>query len=306
MLSRLTAGVLCAFLVFAPDVEAGEIQAANPAKARVFLDCSRCDEDYLRKEITFIDYVRNREDADVHVLVTTQDTGGGGRQWTVKFIGLGAYQGVEQTLIYNQPQSGDARRDACRLRRSVQARGWCDTLEHGARRSAARHLQGAEGQAIGTSSSRIRGTTGSSAINAGGDVNGEELSSGRAFRGSFSANRTTDDWRMSFRAARTIATAKFLSRTRTAARDDSQRVRDMNLNGLVVKSLTQHWSLGLVGSVNSQTFRNFDVRTRIARASSTTSSRIRIDAADADVQYTVGTTTTATARSRSTTSSRSS
>ena len=68
-------------LVFAPASGPAEIQA-QPAQregVRVFLDCDRCDEDYLRKEVTFIDYVRNREDADVHVLVTTQDTGGGGR-----------------------------------------------------------------------------------------------------------------------------------------------------------------------------------------------------------------------------------
>jgi hypothetical protein len=33
----------------------------------VFLDCDRCDGDYIRKEVTFVDYVRTREDADVHV-----------------------------------------------------------------------------------------------------------------------------------------------------------------------------------------------------------------------------------------------
>ena len=31
-----------------------------------------------------------------------------------------------------------------------------------------------------------------------------------------------------------------------------------------MKSLTQHWSLGLLGSADSQTFRNFIVKTRIA------------------------------------------
>src|SRR6266550_1621845 len=69
---------------------------------RVFLDCNRCDQEYIKKEVTFIDYVRNREDADVHVLVTTQETGGGGSQWTLKFIGLGAKnQGADQTHTYN-------------------------------------------------------------------------------------------------------------------------------------------------------------------------------------------------------------
>src|SRR6188474_2700531 len=68
---------------------------------RVFLDCDYCDEDYVHKEVTFIDYVHNREDADVHVLVSVQETGGGGMQWTLKFIGLGAFQGSDQTLTYN-------------------------------------------------------------------------------------------------------------------------------------------------------------------------------------------------------------
>ena len=106
---------------------AGELQAQIAREgARVFLDCDRCDEDYLRKEVTFIDYVRNREDADVHVLVTTQDTGGGGRQWTLKFIGLGAYQGVDQTLIYNSPQT--ATPDETRAGfAEVFKLGWCAT-----------------------------------------------------------------------------------------------------------------------------------------------------------------------------------
>src|SRR5687767_9074607 len=45
---------------------------------KVFLDCpAKCDEDFLRTEITVISYVRDRQDADVHILVTSQPTGGG-------------------------------------------------------------------------------------------------------------------------------------------------------------------------------------------------------------------------------------
>src|SRR5262245_37663389 len=98
-------------------LSAGGLQAQVPAPAppqaphpmvRVFLDCPRCDEDYLKREVTFIDYVRNREDADVHVLVTTQETGGGGVQFTLKFIGVGRFQGQDETLLYNSPQTATA------------------------------------------------------------------------------------------------------------------------------------------------------------------------------------------------------
>src|SRR5262245_15480433 len=67
---------------------------ATPSGAlKVFLDCNSCDEDFLRTEITFIDYMRDRTDADVHILVTTQGTGGGGTEYTLKFIGLGRFAG---------------------------------------------------------------------------------------------------------------------------------------------------------------------------------------------------------------------
>src|SRR5205823_14839731 len=96
----------CALALVLPDAPVRTRQQTTTATAsqmlRVFLDCNRCDDNYVKKEVTFIDYVRNREDADVHVLVTTQETGGGGNEWTLKFIGLGPKnQGADQTLTYN-------------------------------------------------------------------------------------------------------------------------------------------------------------------------------------------------------------
>jgi hypothetical protein len=72
---------------------------------RVFLDCEACDENYLRTEITFINDVRDRKEADLHVLVTTQPTGGGGTEYTLKFIGLERFAGIEQTLQYVAAQT---------------------------------------------------------------------------------------------------------------------------------------------------------------------------------------------------------
>ena len=46
----------------------------------LFLDCPTylCDMDFMRTEITFVNYVRDRRDAQVYVLVSTQETGAGG------------------------------------------------------------------------------------------------------------------------------------------------------------------------------------------------------------------------------------
>ena len=77
--ATVTATVLCATarstLLFAQE-------QADEQPVRVFLDCqgralSGCDFDLVRREIAWVDWVRNREDADVHLLVTSTRTGAG-------------------------------------------------------------------------------------------------------------------------------------------------------------------------------------------------------------------------------------
>ena len=49
------------------------------ANLSVFLDCKKgsCDRDFIKRELPFIDFVRDRKDSQVHVIVTRQRTAGG-------------------------------------------------------------------------------------------------------------------------------------------------------------------------------------------------------------------------------------
>src|SRR5262245_21088334 len=93
----------CPALAEAQNPPPTQTPAATPAPAllKVFLDCDICDSDYLKRTVTFVDYVLDRNVADVHVLVLTQGTGGGGDAWTVKFIGVGRFQDQDRTLTFN-------------------------------------------------------------------------------------------------------------------------------------------------------------------------------------------------------------
>jgi hypothetical protein len=72
----------------------------------VYLDCRRaCNEGFVRDEINFVNYVRNQEDADVHLLITNQRTGSGGEEYTLKFIGGNEFIGFDRTLIYFSAES---------------------------------------------------------------------------------------------------------------------------------------------------------------------------------------------------------
>ena len=79
----------------------GQQQAALEA-LNVFLDCQGtfCDFDHFRREIAFVNWVRDRQDAHVHILGTSQATGGGGREHTFAFLGLREFAGRSDTLRY--------------------------------------------------------------------------------------------------------------------------------------------------------------------------------------------------------------
>ena len=64
-----------------------ELRSVAP---NVYLDCERrtCDFDYIKTEITFVNYVLDRQSADVQIIVTRQQTGSGGNVYTLSFIGL--------------------------------------------------------------------------------------------------------------------------------------------------------------------------------------------------------------------------
>jgi len=257
--------LLSALLLWAGTAAA---QAPAPIQPRtllrVFLDCNRCDFSHIRREVTFVDYVRNREDADVHVLVTTQDTGGGGSQWTVKYIGLGMNQGQDQTLVYNAIQT--ATDDEIRA-------GFVELFKLGLVRYASstsiadRLRVSFKAPEIGKKVTPENDPWDYWVYRVGmsGDLNGEEQSSGRSVRGSFSANRTTDAWRLSFTGTARYNDSKFLLDDDEGGKTTFLSVsRNLETTGTVVKSLTQHWSLGIVGNALSQTFRNYIITTRAA------------------------------------------
>ncbi|NIP79239.1 MAG: hypothetical protein GWM90_08530, partial [Gemmatimonadetes bacterium] len=81
---------------------AGPARAAAqdpPDAVRVFLDCQTrgCPDDEFRTEITFVDWVRERTVADVHVILTSQDAGAG-TQYVFDLVGQGEFEGEDLRL----------------------------------------------------------------------------------------------------------------------------------------------------------------------------------------------------------------
>ena len=80
---RHPAALFAGLLLSSSVVVAQEPLPAPPAAStvRVFVDChTGCDTTYVRKELNFVDHVRDKEVADVHILITSERAGGGGEE----------------------------------------------------------------------------------------------------------------------------------------------------------------------------------------------------------------------------------
>jgi hypothetical protein len=227
-------------------------EAAREDALRVFLDCNGCDFDYLRREVPFVNYVRDRKDAEVHILVTTQFTGSGGVEYTFRFIGLGRFEHVDDELKYSAAQTltGDERRRGyievlkLGLVRYVTSTNAADRLRLVYRPENTRAQPPPPQDPWNFWSFRIRGN---------GAVNGEASSKSHNLAASAIANRTTENWKINISTFLNFHTNEFKLSSGETLHDDSH---DHSLGGLVVKSLGDHWSLAGRGRVASTTFLN--------------------------------------------------
>lgn len=77
---------------------------ADTARLKIYMDCYDCDFAYFRKNLPYIDFVRDPKLSDVHLLVTEQRTASGGTEYGINFIGSGRYSDLNYKLNVTSPQ----------------------------------------------------------------------------------------------------------------------------------------------------------------------------------------------------------
>ena len=217
----------------------------------------------MRTEITFVDYVRDRQDAQVHILVTQQQTGGGGTEFTLHFIGLRELRTISDTVTYVSPPAAsqdDLRRGMARTIRLGLVRYYASLGQ--AERFDVTYTAPKSGTAA-SGATKDRWHLWVFRITANGYGNGEESNSSVSLYGSVSANRTTEMWKLIFGINGNYGQNRF---TLSDSSTFNSYSHSYGFNDLVVKSLGPHWSAGERASWTSSTFLNQQRAIRIAPA----------------------------------------
>ncbi len=226
---------------------------------RVFLDCQFCDDDFVRREVTFVDWVRDRSDADVHVLVTSQRTASGGRAYQLAF--LAAEVGRSDTLQTTvEPNSTDHERRAV----------FVETLKLG----LVPYVLGTPQvhqlriEQVADRRQETRGTKRDPwdswvfEIEGGVSVDREQQQREFDIDTDFSARRITEAWR--------IRSFFWGNYERETFEGDGKSLNSKAHSGgawmMAVKSLGPHWSVGVATSIRADTYDNIQRRFQVEPA----------------------------------------
>jgi hypothetical protein len=261
-----------AVLITGLTIPAAPARAQDPVPTtvpRVFFDCRgrECNSTYYRTEIAWVAWVRDQQDAHVHVIMTSQTTGVGGREYLLDFLGRGAYQDYQVRSRYQSLPT-----DTSRERLDGVALTLGLGLATFATESGYRDVVQLEGIApVGGVNANVdtrpEGILSPDDVqdpwdlwvfrlNANGNFDSESNQSSQRFRTGFNISRVTPTWMQNYNG-------NFNRRRQEFELSDGSRFvdsrYDWGFTARVVYAVAAHWSVGVRSNVgrnvrNNQSF----------------------------------------------------
>ena len=242
----------------APSQAQAQTDGVREGALRVFLDCDGqgCDDDRFRTDINWVSWVRDRTLAQVHLIVTSSQTGGGGNRYSLEFIGLQDLDGDNDVLPLTTLSTDTQDEIVTALTRVISA---------GLARYSA-----AIGQPVGlVAGDPDEGGGGDDddtdeivsgaevqdpwnfwvfEISGQGNLEGEEFENERSFNAQFDASRTTDIWKFQLDAFGNV------SREERELDEGAISVverTNWSVDFLLARTLAPNWSAGLVAGAGA-------------------------------------------------------
>ena len=245
------------FFIFLSFTILDNLQAQDTVKSdslrknalNIFLDCYDCSMEYIKKEITFVNYVRDQKDAQLYIMVTSQSTGSGGIEYTMKFMGRKENIGTDNTLKYrttpNETEDEIRKKGLQFLKMGL--------MPYVANTPLANEIkidfisEAEPDKLIDPWKSWIFDINGSSYIN------GEESIKSSYFSSYVNASKVTEKYKINFYADYSSNQNEYKLDDTTTFKSHSD---SKNFKTIYVKSIGEHWSVGATVSASTSTFNN--------------------------------------------------
>ncbi len=226
----------------------------NSEDLRIFIDCDRCDNEYLRQNLGNVQFVRDQNLAEVHLFFTTQRNGSGGNEFVIDFIGKEGFQDLKDRLSFNTNATmtnDEIRNLTLRYIKLGLVRYWTksgkiDAITINVKQNTETEQE--EGEVDDPWNFWVF------RLGANGFFDGQETNSSSRINLSVSARRVTDKNKFSF-------FARFNENRSVFTFDGEDIINTTNSRFVGISdaiSLTEHWSLGGFANIRTSVFGNID------------------------------------------------
>jgi len=228
------------------------------------MDCW-CPMDFIKTEITMVDFVLDNKAADVFVLVTTQSTGGGGEATQMILFGQNNFSKLKDTIRFNTPPNSTEFEQRNILLKHLKVGLIPFIAKTDAINNVSISLKASENPSPTQPDVPTKDPWNYWVYNFGvnGNFDGDKVYKGSRLSGNLSASRVTDQLKLSFsmyasknKTTYTIEDPNGIDPTLVIVNNND----NYSINHQLVKSMSDHWSYGYFAQVSKNTFSNYQLQ----------------------------------------------
>lgn len=204
--------------------------------------------DYIHREIPYVNYVRDIRDAGAYIIPTRQGTGSGGYENTFFIVGQHEFAGMRDTILFvttpDETTEGYRQKMVKTLKMGL--------MRYVAKTPLARYMNISFSEPLSETISTDKWNSWVFRGSLSGYLNGQKTYKYKYFSGNVSASRVTPDWKINLNARYYKSTSKYIIENNTI-----ESVSDSKyLTGLIVRSISNHWSYGGSSTLGSSSYSN--------------------------------------------------
>jgi hypothetical protein len=238
------------FRVFSQET-ASKSDTLRKDALNVFMEAS----DYIRKEIPYVNYVRDIKDAGVYIISTSQSTGSGGHEYTFFLVGQKEYAGMSDTISF--VTSPDETREEIRIKEVRTLK--MGLMRYVAKTPLSKYMNISFSEPLSETVSSDKWNSWVYRAQIYGYLTGEKSYKSTYLNGNVSASRVTEEWKIDLRARYNYNIDHFDIEEDIIESENNST----SFSSLIVKSISDHWSYGGSFYLGSSSYSNLDMSVSI-------------------------------------------
>jgi len=189
-------GLIIAFIFFVLTAFSQQAETAADTLRKDAVNVYMESTDFIRKEIPYVNYVRDIKDAGVYIISTSQNTGSGGTEYSYFFVGQNEYAGMADTLTFTA--SPDETSEVTRQKEiSILKMG---LMRYVAKTPLSKYMKISFTEPLSETISTDKWNSWVFRSSVTGMVQGEKTYKSKYLSGSVNASRITENWKVNLKA----------------------------------------------------------------------------------------------------------